>query len=183
MAVQRADIVAAGLHILDAHGLADVTMRRVADALNVQAGALYWHLPNKQALLAAMTDSILTAAAPPVAEHWRDWLVQWSQELRRVILAHRDAAELVSSSLATGLVRVDVVAPAAQRLVLAGCEPATAQVASQALMHLMLGLLTLEQARRQLSELGVDITPAGPDQATFERSVDLLLDGVAPAVP
>ena len=59
MALSRAAIVDAGLGILDAYGLGDLSMRRVADALGVQAGALYYHVPNKQSLLAALSDEVL----------------------------------------------------------------------------------------------------------------------------
>ena len=61
MALSREAIVDAGLAILDEYGLGDLSMRRVADALGVQAGALYYHVPNKQSLLAAIADEILRA--------------------------------------------------------------------------------------------------------------------------
>ena len=35
-----------------------ITMRRLAGALKVQPGALYWHFPNKQALLGAVADGV-----------------------------------------------------------------------------------------------------------------------------
>ena len=76
MALTRRAIVEAGLRILDEYGLGDLSMRRVADALGVQAGALYYHVPNKQSLLAAVADEIL-AAQPPADEQVGpivDWL-------------------------------------------------------------------------------------------------------------
>ena len=66
MALSRAAIVDAGLGILDAYGLGDLSMRRVADALGVQAGALYYHVPNKQSLLAALSDEVLEDVPEPV---------------------------------------------------------------------------------------------------------------------
>ena len=50
------------LQILDEYGLPDLTMRRLAGALDVQASALYWHFPNKQTLLAELANRILARA-------------------------------------------------------------------------------------------------------------------------
>ncbi|NHB85831.1 TetR family transcriptional regulator [Tessaracoccus sp. HDW20] len=64
MALSKGAIIGAGLSILDAYGLGDLSMRRVAETLGVQAGALYYHVPNKQSLLAALSDEIVRAALP-----------------------------------------------------------------------------------------------------------------------
>ena len=47
------------LQLLDEYGLPDLTMRNLATALGIQPSALYWHFPNKQALLAAVSAKIL----------------------------------------------------------------------------------------------------------------------------
>lgn len=54
-----ADVVAAGLRVLDAQGLENCSMRRVAAELGVQPSALYHHVPDKQTLLALMADEIV----------------------------------------------------------------------------------------------------------------------------
>ena len=74
------DVVTAALDILDRQGLPDLTMRRVASALDVQASALYWHFPNKQTLLAALADRIVLA---PGIELCRELAV--SAPLTRVV--------------------------------------------------------------------------------------------------
>ena len=57
------DVARAALRILDDDGLADLTMRRLATRLDVQPSALYWHFPNKQSLLAELSDRIVAQAA------------------------------------------------------------------------------------------------------------------------
>ena len=54
-----ADVVAAALRVLEAHGLESCSMRRVAAELDVQPSALYHHVANKQTLLALMADEIV----------------------------------------------------------------------------------------------------------------------------
>ncbi|MFG6303991.1 TetR family transcriptional regulator, partial [Corynebacterium hesseae] len=63
MHLSRDAIVSTALELLTRYGLADVTMRRVATNLDVAPGALYWHVANKQSLIAAMTAEILSPVA------------------------------------------------------------------------------------------------------------------------
>ena len=60
MHINRESIIDAALSLLDAYGLGDVTMRRVASSLGVAPGALYWHIANKQALIAALAEEIIS---------------------------------------------------------------------------------------------------------------------------
>ncbi|MGP1667261.1 MAG: TetR family transcriptional regulator, partial [Rhodanobacter sp.] len=59
------------MDLLDQAGLDNLTMRRLADALQVKAASLYWHFANKQALMDAMADALMAqvARAAPSAGH------------------------------------------------------------------------------------------------------------------
>ena len=59
MALDRQRIVAEAVALLDAEGLDGVTTRKLAARLGVQSPTLYWHLPNKAALVTAIADAIL----------------------------------------------------------------------------------------------------------------------------
>ena len=52
--LSRECIIHAAADILQTYGLQDLSIRKVASQLGVQPGALYWHFPNKQALLGAV---------------------------------------------------------------------------------------------------------------------------------
>lgn len=179
MALSRGAIVEAGLEILDTYGLGDLSMRRVADALGVQAGALYYHVPNKQSLLAALSDEVLAAAQPPAeCEGLDQWLTTWAASLREALLGRRDGAELVASSLALGLGSVDPTAPVERRLAAAGVAGPGAT--ARALMHLVLGHVVTEQTRAQMAVLGVlDSFDEAAAQRDFERGVEVFVRGVA----
>lgn len=186
MPLTRGDVVEAAMAILDAWGLADLTMRRLADALGVRAGALYWHYPNKQTLLAAVADAILAAVPEPAPGPWPDAVGAWALGLRAELLAHRDSADLVASTRAMGLVSVDAAAPAASRLAEAGLPDAEARAAAQALVRYVLGHVAEEQAQADFDRLGPG--HAGPpadrvDAASFAFGVRLLLDGVGALRP
>ncbi len=58
----RAAIHAKALGLIVRHGYEALTMRQLADAVGLQAGALYHYYPSKQALLSALVQAHLNAA-------------------------------------------------------------------------------------------------------------------------
>ena len=93
--LNRAAIVERALSVMDARNPA-ATIRRVAQEFGVTPMALYWHVANKDELLAAMGDALLADVVPPPATG------SWSTQLRGVVEAlvdelgkHPVAAELV----------------------------------------------------------------------------------------
>lgn len=79
-ALSRAAIVRAALGVAAQDGLDAVSMRRVAEALDTGASALYVYVANREDLLGAMFDQAMAgvAAAPPPPGDWRErltWLL------------------------------------------------------------------------------------------------------------
>ena len=103
VALDRRQIVTEAVALLDADGLDGVTLRRLAQRLGVQAPTLYWHIPNKAALVTAIAEEILDQqfadpGPPDPDERWQDWLIGLAQRLRGALLAHPDGARVVSAS-------------------------------------------------------------------------------------
>ncbi len=179
MALTPERIVAASVAILDEYGLADLTMRRVGDALGVKAGALYWHFPNKQSLLAAVADEVLAVSTDLGAGEGRQWLMAWAAEVRDRLLAHRDAAELVASTRAMGLGSVDPSRHLRAMLSRRGASEDEADGVAQAFMHFVLGHVMEEQTQSQLAALGViECFDAQRAQRHFDWGVTVLVAGV-----
>ena len=53
----KAKIVAAAMALLNDEGLDGVSLRKLAGRLGVRAPSLYWHFPDKDALLAAVLEN------------------------------------------------------------------------------------------------------------------------------
>lgn len=181
----KADVVDAAMAVLDEHGIAGLSMRRIADALDLQVSALYWHFPNKQALLAAVSARIVGGADAVRS----DDLVGIAAALRDRLLAHRDGAEIVSSSLALGLLDL----PARARLIdaarHAGLADAAAGVAADTLVHFVIGFTFHEQQRLHAAVVGAaapvaDLSPASADASPaddFAAGVELIVAGIRTA--
>lgn len=57
-------IVAAAIDILDTEGETALTFRALAARLETGSGAIYWHVANKDELLAAATEAVLAGGVP-----------------------------------------------------------------------------------------------------------------------
>lgn len=57
-------IVAAAVEILDTHGETGLTFRALASRLATGPGAIYWHVADKDTLLAAATEHVISGALP-----------------------------------------------------------------------------------------------------------------------
>ncbi len=178
MALNRDAIVTAGLEILDAYGLGDLSMRRVAERLDVQPGALYYHVPNKQTMLAAISDRILGQMPLPGDQRAAGpWLRQWGHNLRDAVLRHRDGAELVASTNALGLGELDPAKAGVELLTRTGDAWPRASMA--ALTHFVLGHATTEQVRRQLHEMAVvEHFDSERAERDFEHGLELVIRGL-----
>ena len=154
MQLHKSDVVDAATRLLDTYGIADLTMRRLARELDVSPGALYWHFPNKQALLGAVADRILG----PVDE--RRQLARASRRdlcgLRDALLSHTDGAELVSASFAAGqsTAMTGIVAALVEAASDGGVAPGQAELAARTVVYYVLGFTVDEQSRLQWDAAG-----------------------------
>ena len=83
--LSRNAIVERALTVMDTDGPDAVTIRRIAQEFGVTPMALYWHVANKDELLAAMGDALIADVVPPPATG------SWSVQLRGVVEALRAA--------------------------------------------------------------------------------------------
>ena len=95
--LDQAQVVRAALDLLDEVGLDELTMRRLAERLGVKAASLYRHVRDKEELLVLLADEI-SAEIPFVSAKasWREQLSVMAWNVRRGLLAHRDAARVLA---------------------------------------------------------------------------------------
>ncbi len=186
----REDVVTAALGILDHQGLPDLTMRHLAATLGIQPSGLYWHFPNKQALLAAVSDQII-ASARAVDATGRSWQCRVQAEaatLRDALLAFKDGAEVVSSTLALGLGAEELHRRLAAAIDAGGFDKETSVLAATTMVHFIVGHAFHEQQRIQAENLGAVVhehTRGREDPAevagragAFDFGITLLIAGL-----
>ena len=178
MRYHRHDVVERAIVVLDAYGLADLTMRRLGAELGVQPSALYHHFDNKQLLLAAVADEILARGERPVPERpWDARVVAVCTQLRDAMLAYRDGADLVATVHAFGLGASAPYDGLLAALADGGFPEDLARTAARTLLHFVFGHATDEQTHLQAGSAGA-IDDAPRDDSDFELGLALVVDGI-----
>lgn len=200
MAIAREQIVSEALALLDEVGIDKLTTRKLADRLNVQQPALYWHFKNKRALLDAMMEDMLErhldAALPQAATGWRTFLWSYAQGFRKALLFHRDGARVYSGAPPTDR----QIGLSEERLRMLQDWGLSIPLAMQAVLTLnsfVLGSVLDEQAdienevgwdrtspytpkvEHETLSIGLEAVRQGGRQAVFDAGLDMLLSGLA----
>nr|WSW47604.1 TetR/AcrR family transcriptional regulator [Streptomyces sp. NBC_01001] len=159
--LDQARTVEAALVLLDESGLDALTMRRLADAVGVQAGALYRHFATKQDLLTAMAERILAGCAtPPPDADWSGRLTALARGMRTALLAHRDGARVYAGTHSTGPNTLGFAETLIGVLREAGFGHEDAARTALTVVHFTVGHTLEEQAALQPGDQG----PADPEQ-------------------
>lgn len=143
----RADIVATALEIIDTDGVDALTMRRLGQRLSVDPMAVYYHLPNKAAVLEGVLDHLWAGVRmpPPAAgETWPDLLFGLFSSLRDQLRAHPGAVAILGSRPATTVAQLALMERTVQRLGEAGLPAGEAMPLLDCLSGFTIGKLLAE---------------------------------------
>lgn len=146
--IQRDQVIQAALDLLDQDGLEGLTLRKLAQALHIQAPSLYWHFDSKQALIDGMADALLQDVAIDLADGqpWERCIGQIAGELRQALLARRDGARVFAGTY----VVTDNVLRTSEALISAfidaGADTQLASTCSFSVTYYVLGFVMEEQA-------------------------------------
>ncbi|WP_367133909.1 MULTISPECIES: TetR/AcrR family transcriptional regulator [Streptomyces] len=100
-------IIDAGMAVFAESGYHGLSMRQVAERLDVHAGSLYYHVPSKSALLQLMADRVArqaydagsaALAALPDQSDWKTAIEAQAVTLRQSIRRHRGGAVMFADS-------------------------------------------------------------------------------------
>ena len=166
----RDSVVDTALRLLDEVGLADLTMRRLAAALDLQPSALYWHFENKQSLLAAVADRIVADGIHSIPADAAPLTV--ALRLRTALLSHRDGADIVIGTQALALGAGEAHGSLVRAL-RTEHDASTAETGATVLLHYLLGHTAVVQQRLQAAEFGVVVADRHTESQRFEEQFDL----------
>ena len=179
-------IINTALHIIDGQGLGRLTMRRLGDALQVEAMAIYHHLPRgKEELLDGLVAHV--AALPAVvsrpvngtkasAGDWRALLRSWGSAYRARLLEHAEVLPLLVTRRNPGALAA-TTASLREVLRVAGFLDAAAATGAHTLLGYVIGHAALE-ARGKAA--GHDDDPDGSVdwERRFMDGLDVVLAGL-----
>lgn len=97
----RERILESALKLVDREGMEALSMRRLAAELGVDPMALYYHVPNKGALISGLVERVFSEMPPPISgeEDWRERIRHFAHAYRNLARGHPSLVRyLVSSS-------------------------------------------------------------------------------------
>jgi TetR/AcrR family tetracycline transcriptional repressor len=178
---RRDEVLQAALALLDEVGLDDLTVRRLAERLDVAPSALYRHYASKSALVDAMVEAIVaqaTAEGAPEPQPGDDWAVRVhavAAGMRSMMLSRRDGARLLTTYATPGPTAIEAFERFTALFQDAGLGLAAARRAVDTVVCYVNGFAIEEQTRRPAD-------PARRRQAErdedFHAGLDLIIAGV-----
>jgi TetR/AcrR family tetracycline transcriptional repressor len=107
--LDRVRIIQTALRLLNQIGLKELSMRKIADELQVKTASLYYHIKDKEQLLQLLADKISEDMNWPdtfASLSWKEQMERWGGQFRDMLHKYRDAVEIFQSTLATGYGRL-----------------------------------------------------------------------------
>ena len=101
--LSRDKVLNTAVELADRIGADALTMRKLADALDVKPMSLYHHVANKEAILDGMVDVVFSEIDPPPTDlPWRDAMAHRCRSAREVLRRHPWATPLMESRTSPG---------------------------------------------------------------------------------
>jgi len=94
--LSREGLVAAALALINEEGIEALSMRGLADRLEVKAASLYWHVRDRRELLELLAEEILGSTDRPKARAtWRESVLAIGDALRKRVASQKDASRIL----------------------------------------------------------------------------------------
>lgn len=142
------DVVDTAVGIVEKEGLDALTMRRLSDELGVAVTSIYWHVGNRDALLDALVDRVLTemGTLQPVGRTPRDRIASLARQLRTKMLERPHLIALVHERAKTADMFRPVQAAMAIELAKLGKTGSAAALSLRALQVHVIASVLLERS-------------------------------------
>ncbi|HEV7134094.1 MAG TPA: TetR/AcrR family transcriptional regulator C-terminal domain-containing protein [Gaiellaceae bacterium] len=201
--LSRDRVLQAAIRLADEGGIESLSMRKLGQALGVEAMSLYNHVERKDDVLAGILALVLgEIEPPPPAVHWKAALRQTAVSAHDVLVRHPWACNLMHSPAAASPHRLRWMDAVLGTLREAGFSPELTHHAYHALDSHITGFtmwqVSIDVRPEDVAALGAaflrelppdfpylaehveqHLAPSSPDGKTeFEFGLDLILDGL-----
>ncbi len=195
--LNRHKVLEAALSVIDDHGLEELTMRRLALELGVEAPSLYKHIAGKPDILDGIVELVYEEIDfDGIAGSFRERVIAYASAFRSALLRHPNAVQLIAMRPVTGEHTIVLVERALEELGDLGFDAQEGRKFLNVAVSFIVGHALAEAgarssnfedvvaARRELGEnrfpnvaSSLAAFPVDHD-AEFELGIDLIVDAI-----
>ena len=203
--IDRNHVVGAALDLIDREGLDALSIRRLADRIDIEPMSIYKRVADKDDLLTGIAELIWTevATAAPPLDGWGDWLRSLGGAVRTAVRDHPNAVPVLVSTQVFPTPMLEVIATQLERDTAGSPARGDAVSAICAVTAFALGCAVAETSycepdateRQRLRRIARALPPDTPDrlidtaldvcgcnaETMFTQGLDLILRGCQPA--
>jgi AcrR family transcriptional regulator len=182
--LSRERIVATALARIEAEGADELSMRKLAAELGVDPMSIYYHLPDKQALMLAVFDLVLAELPlPDSGLPWRDGLRAVGRQFHRLAIAYPKVFPLLIASPYATPREAEVHLALRDLLLRAGFGAEDCAGVTQSIYTYAVGVARTAAHGLRLKpfyEPGVEPPAPGPPmtEAEVDFSIELMIAGI-----
>lgn len=150
--LSKEKIVQAAFELLEENPeLETLSMRKVAQKLDIQAPAIYWHVENKQALLQSMAEEIEDHFVPPMPqENWKETIFAYMENYYELYQRYPCAIEIEVQTIPAYPSRLRNLDAILGVLKEAGFSIELSYMTITSLQHLLFGMLLDSSEEKKL---------------------------------
>lgn len=146
--LDRSTILSTAVALVDREGLAGLNMRALAQELGVGTMSLYHYVPNKDALLDGIVETLLCNIEIPGDSEgtWDERACRMARSFRSVCLRHPNCVSVIVTRPFATPASLPPCEAALSLLAEGGCDAEHALIAFRAIVAYILGFVTMESA-------------------------------------
>jgi len=177
MKLSREQIVDEAIALLHEQGLKQVTLRNLANRLDMKAPSLFWYFRNKDELLALIDESIFRQCIENIPESgsWQEWVKQYGLSLWAAQSRAPDIPNLITQVNLSQETRQNLFQLLHDKLAPFGLDMGMAMKLQSSIQALVTGWTVLTNVpRHQDDNLATEFSPLRDD---ITHALDVLIQG------
>jgi TetR/AcrR family tetracycline transcriptional repressor len=181
MKLSKEQIVEEAISLLHEQGLKQVTLRNLADRLDMRAPSLFWYIKNKDELLALIDEAIFRECVNnvPVCDTWQEWMRQFGLSIWDAQSKAPDIPHLITRVNLSDETRTTLAQLIHDSLSGYGLDMTVAMKIQASVQALVTGWTVLTSAPHQNNtEIATgNKKDFSPDKQSISQALDVLISG------
>ncbi|MDQ0340681.1 AcrR family transcriptional regulator [Caldalkalibacillus uzonensis] len=183
MTVSKETIVDQAIAILNEKGIESLTMRELANRLQIKPASLYWHIKNKHELFELIAEHICKQIPLNVdSNNEREQIIQMMSAYRKNLLQIRDSVEIFNETPPSTPARINIILTILNKLENMGVKKENLIQTGHLLNNYVLAFVADEIRMQDVAKMGTESFFGYPYDFDFDQQfmygLEVILNGI-----